>query len=253
MNQRDDRRKSTPRERFRDILSADQDDRPSPEVRKPAVVNLPKAGAGTETDVSEPVLRTPEKSVPVARSRPSWMPTFWTVGGVLSVLANLVLLTMLISLWTGAGRLNPAGPSAGALLGVYTSLEQLAESHIRATVPVQTNLNLDASIPVQSTTKITLAQDVFMQGAHVTIDTALFNIDAPANITLPAGTSLDVTLDMILPMNSDVPIAVDVPVDIAVGETDLLGAIRGLQQSLQPVLCATSPGAMLPDGKPICR
>jgi len=162
-------------------------------------------------------------------------------------------LIMLISAWRGMGALNPAGSAGAALLGLYASLEQMDQAHIRITIPVQTDLALNASVPVRTSTNITLARDVHIPGAHVTIDTALFNIDAPASITLPAGTSLEVALDMTLPMQSSIPMAVNVPVDIAISDTELHAAIRGLQDSLRPLLCAASPGATLPDGAPACR
>jgi hypothetical protein len=151
------------------------------------------------------------------------------------------------------GAWNPAGSAGAALLGLYASLEQMDQAHIRITIPVQTDLALNASVPVRTSTNITLARDVHIPGAHVTIDTALFNIDAPASITLPAGTSLEVDLDMTLPLQSSIPMAVNVPVDIAISDTELHAAIRGLQDSLRPLLCAASPGATLPDGAPACR
>jgi hypothetical protein len=186
-------------------------------------------------------------------SAQKWLPTFWTAGGILSILANFILLSMLISTWRGTNAFGAGGGNGGALLSAYTSLEQLDQAHIRANIPVQTRIALDATVPVKSSTNITLAQDVYMEGAQVTINTALFNIDAPANITLPAGTSLDVALDMALPLQTSVPLAMDVPVDIAVRDTELHGAIQGMKDALKPLLCAASPGATLPDGSAICR
>jgi hypothetical protein len=254
MNQPDDNRRRTPRDRFRNILSADKDDELASEPRKPAVVNLPQAASrtGEESTKSEgrPNISQPDRG---GLSAPKWLPTFWTAGGILSILANIILVLMLIRTWTGMSALGAGSANGGVLLSAYTSLEQLAQAHIRATIPVQTNIALDAKVPVKSSTSITLAQDVYMDGAHVTINTALFNIDAPANITLPAGTSLDVTLDMTLPLQTSVPIVMEVPVDIAVRDTDLHGAIQGMKDALKPLLCASSPGATLPDGSDICR
>jgi hypothetical protein len=254
MDQPDDNRGRTPRDRFRNILSADKDGELAPEARKPAVVNLPRASprADEEWTTSE---GRPDVSQPArgAMSAPKWLPTFWTVGGILSIVANFILLIMLFSTWRGLSAFGTGGANGGALLSAYSSLEQLDQAHIRASIPVQTNIALDATVPVTSSTTITLAQDVYMEGAHVTINTALFNIDAPANITLPAGTSLDVALDMTLPLQTSVPITMDVPVDIAVRDTDLHAAIQGMKDALKPLLCAASPGATLPDGSAICR
>jgi hypothetical protein len=254
MNQQDDSRKRTPRDRFRNILSADKDDELVPEARKPAVVNLPQAASRVSDESTKPE-GPPDVPQPGRGGMGSlkWLPTFWTVGGILSVLANFILLIMLISTWTGRRTFGAGGMNGGALLSAYTSLEQLDQAHIRASIPVQTNVALDATVPVKSSTNITLAEDVYMEGAHVTINTALFNIDAPANITLPEGTSLAVALDMTLPLQTSVPITMDVPVDIAVRDTDLHGALQGMKDALKPLLCAASPGAMLPDGTAICR
>lgn len=250
MSKPDDLRGRTPRDRFRNILSADKDDETAHEPRKPAVVNLPKAAPRAEHDATASEVRVEAALPDAARGNLRWLPAFWTAGGLLSIIANVVLLGMLISSWRGfgSGALN-----GGVLLGAYASLEQLDQSHIRATIPVQTNVTLDSRVPVTTSTKITLAQDVRMDGAHVTINTALFNIDAPANITLPAGTALDVALDMSLPLQTSVPVSMDVPVDIAVRDTDLHGAIQNMKDALRPVLCASSPAAALPDGSAICR
>jgi len=251
MSQPDDHRGRTPRDRFRNILSADKDEEPVPEARKPAVVNLPQAAPRRADDPT-----TTEKGAKAALSGRAgsgaarWLPTFWTAGGILSILANIILLGMLINAWRGFGA---GGVNAGILLNAYASLEQLDQAHIRATIPIQTNVALDTTVPVTSSTRITLAQDVHMAGAHVTINTPLFNIDAPADITLPAGTSLDVALDMSLPLQTSVPVMMDVPVDIAVRDTDLHAAIQSMQDALKPVLCAASPGAALADGSMICR
>ena len=254
MNQPDDNRRRTPRDRFRNILSADKDDELVPEARKPAVVNLPQAAPRVREDSTEP-----EGHLDAAQAgrggtaAPKWLPTFWTAGGVLSILANVVLLIMLISTWSGRSAFGAGGVNGGALLSAYASLEQLDQAHIRASIPVQTNMALDTTVPVSSSTKITLAQDVYMEGAHVTINTALFNIDAPANITLPKGTTLDVALEMTLPLQTSVPVTMDVPVDIAVRDTELHAAIQGMKDALRPLVCAGSPGATLPDGSAVCR
>jgi hypothetical protein len=247
----DDKRRGTPRDRFREIIAAEKEEASAPEPRKPVVVNLPKTGAVP----GEPA---PPKA-PEAASRPQLFgglssagagPAFWTAGAILSIFANLVLFIMLISAWRGLSALNPGG---GGLLALYASLEQMDQSHIRSTIPVETTVAVDASIPVKSSTNITLARDVLIQGAHVTINTGLFNIDAPAAVTLPAGTSLDVDLDMTLPMKTSLPISVKVPVDIAIQDTELHAAIQGLKDALRPLICASTPGAMLPSGARVCH
>ena len=251
MTLQDDKRKRSPRDRFRNILAADQEDEGATEPHKPTVVNLPRVGAaGQEPNAELSGSGARERSQPGSTASPRVLPTFWTVGGILSIIANFILFFMLLS---GGSRLNSSSSAGGALLGVYASLEQMDQAHIRAKIPVQTTAALDASVPVKSTTSITLARDVFVHDAHVQISTDQFNIDAPADITLPAGTVLEAALDMNLPLQTIVPIAMDIPVEVAVRDTELHAAIQGLKDSIRPLLCAASPGVMLPDGQPACR
>jgi hypothetical protein len=172
--------------------------------------------------------------------------TFWTVGGILSILANAVLLSMLM----GGAKSSEA---AGVLPGVYASLEQLDNAHLRTTIPMETSLALDSSVPVKTATRITLARDLFVRGAHVTINASGLSIDSPADITLPAGTEMDVNMDLTLPLQSDLPVTGHLPVDIAIRDTELHRAIQGLKDSLRPLVCADAPAATLSDGTPICR
>jgi hypothetical protein len=76
-----------------------------------------------------------------------------------SILANFILLIMLIGTWTGRSAFGVGGANGGALLSAYTSLEQLDQAHIRTSIPVQTSIALDANVPVNSSTSITLAEE----------------------------------------------------------------------------------------------
>jgi hypothetical protein len=127
------------------------------------------------------------------------------------------------------------------------------QAHIRSTIPIQTSIPLNMSIPVQTTTGITLAQDVLIQSAHVKINTASLNIDAPASVTLPAGTALNVTMNFMVPVQADVPITLSVPVDIAMQDTDLHPAILGLQETIKPIYCMVSPTALGLSGETVCK
>jgi hypothetical protein len=127
------------------------------------------------------------------------------------------------------------------------------QAHIKATIPIQANIPLDLTVPVQTTTGITLAKPVSIPGAHVTINTALFNIDAPANVTLPAGTSMDVTMSFAVPVKTELPVMMTVPVDIPLQSTDLHPALTGLQDTIRPVYCMLTPLAKTLNGEPVCR
>jgi len=249
----DDKRKKNPPDRFRTILSADKDQETAPEVKKPAVVNLPRLGAAPE---GQGVARAaPAESPPAAAppSRGGVLPAFWTIACLVSLVANAFLLLKLFGLTVSVRTAEGAGSNSELLTGLYTSMDAMDKAHLKTSIPIRADLPLSSTIPVQATTKITLAQDAVIDGAHVKIETGAINIDAPASVTLPAGTPLDVTFDFQVPLQATIPLAMDVPVDIAVQDTDLHPAIQGLQQTVRPLLCSASPQAILPSGEQICR
>jgi hypothetical protein len=248
----DDKRKHSPVDRFRDILSAEKDQSPTPETRKPTVVNLPRVGTSEQPPPAGGGKAASPPAAPKPQSR-GWLPTFWTIACVVSLVLNAVLLILVLGFVRGLGGLSSGGTSSSLLFGLYSNFEQMDQAHLKADVPVQTTIPLSASIPVQTTSTIKLATDAAIQGAHVKISTALFNIDAPASVTLPAGTTLDVVIDMNLPVQADVPITMNVPFDIAVRDTELHPALLGLQDTIRPLLCATTPNAASPSGVPICQ
>ena len=242
----DDRRKSSPQQRFREILSAEQDDEPAREGRKPAVVNLPRVGEQAALPAAAPAAPGKKGGGRSDRATGSRvLPTFWSIGAILSIIANVVLLGMVL-------RGASPGSGSAALPGVYRSLELLDTSHIRTTVPLQTSLTLDASVPIKTATRITLAQDLLVRDAHVTISGSGLSIDSAAAITLPAGTELDVNLDLQMPLQSALPISAQVPVDISIRDTELHDGIRGVLEALRPLVCASAPAATSTDGTRIC-
>lgn len=249
----DNKRRKSPVDRFRNILSDGQKHETRGEPRKSPIVNLPKVKP-TE-DVSAPVSSEPS-AVPQTETRREnnrFLPTFWTVASIISLIVNAILIILIVVIFQGLGSLNIANLGSGVLGGLYTNFERMDAAHIKTTIPVQTTIPLDMTIPVQTTTGITLAQDVTIQGAHVKINTALFNIDAPANVTLPAGTALNVLLNFSVPVKAEVPVTLNVPVDIALKDTDLHPAILGLQDTLKPLYCMVSPTALTLSGQALCK
>jgi hypothetical protein len=181
------------------------------------------------------------------------LPAFWTLASIVSLTVNAILLVALVVLFRGLGGLNATGFGTGLLGGLYTNFERMDQAHIKTTIPVQASIPLNMSIPVQTTTAITLAQAVSIKGAHVKIDTPLFNIDAPADVTLPAGTALNVALNFNVPVQAQVPVLLNVPVDIAMQDTELHPAITGLQATLRPLYCIVNPAAVSLTGGAVCR
>jgi hypothetical protein len=248
----DDKNRS-PADRFHRILTDGQKKESVVETRKSSVINLPRAKMVEQDSAAE-------RSVPPARpeagfrfSRDRLLPAFWTVASIVSLTVNAILLVALVMMLRGLGGLNATGMGTGLLGGLYTNFERMDQAHIRTTIPVQASVPLNMSIPVQTTTAITLAQDVSIRGAHVKIDTPLFNIDAPADVTLPAGTALNVALNFNVPVQSQVPVLLNVPVDIAMQDTELHPAIIGLQSTLRPLYCIVNPAAMSLSGGAVCR
>jgi hypothetical protein len=248
----EDKRRKNAADRFRTILSADKEPEAGPETRKPAVVNLPRLAAGGAGQA--PPHAGPANNDQGTAQAPGGgvFPTFWTVACIASLAANAYLLVTLSALRQDLRLLGTAAPSSRLLVGIYSGFEQLDKAHIKTSIPIRSTVPLELKVPLQTTTKITLADDTVVDGAHVKIATELFNIDAPASVTLPAGTSLNVALNLEMPVQTTVPISIDVPVDIAVQDTDLHPAIQSFQQTIQPLLCSTSPSVLSLSGEQIC-
>jgi hypothetical protein len=253
MSAPEDRRRKTPADRFRKILSAESEKPQLGEARKQPVLNLPKAASFRAVEPPPTARRVPFAYGAPRLAGDRFLRTFWTIASSVSVAVNILLLLAVITIVRDLGLLGGASSSSGVLGGLYTNFERMDQAHIRTTIPLQTSIPIDLSVPVQTTTNITLAQDVVIQGAHVRINTALFNIDAPASVTLPAGTALNVMLNMNLPVQGEVPVSLNVPVDIALQDTELHPAIVGLQDTIKPLYCIVDPAARTVNGDPVCR
>ncbi len=260
MTMPDDKRRKSPADRFRNIMSAEQGKDTGPTARiypkgtsSPAI-NLPKPNGEPDSQMQVIEVRS---STPTQKNGPSrvgsYLPAFWTIASIISLLFNVLLLVLGVGLLRGLGRLDASGLGTGVLGGLYSNFERMDQAHIKTTIPIQANIPLDLTVPVETTTGITLAKPVSIPGAHVTINTALFNIDAPANVTLPAGTTMDVTMSFALPVKTNLPVALSVPVDIPLNNTELHPALVGLQDTLRPVYCMVTPLAKALSGEPVCK
>ena len=242
-----------PRTRMQKILSGGEQEETVEQNASP-LSRLPKP-----RPAGGPTAEEPAPVAPTASGRAAWIarygPAFWTVTGVLSLVVNGVLLAVVFMLLRVVGG-TPfiAGDSAaGVLGGLYRNFEKMDRASIVATIPVDTQIPLALSVPVQKTTEITLAQDAVISGAHVRIATDALNIDAPADVTLPAGTKLTVALNFNLDVNSSVPVHLEVPVNIPLAATELHEPFVGLQDVLRPLYCLVEPNALTLDGLPVCR
>lgn len=260
MTMPDDKHRKSPADRFRNILSADTGKDTSPSARvypkgtSAPAMNLPKPGGkpGEQAQITEIQV---SKAVPriSGTGLAAYLPAFWTVASVISLLFNVVLLVVLVGVLRNLGSLDAAQLGSGVLGGLYTNFERMDQAHIKTSIPIQATIPLDLNVPVQTTTGITLAEAVSIPGAHVRINTALFNIDAPANVTLPAGTSMNVTMGFSVPVKTDLPVSLNVPVDIPLQQTDLHPALVGLQDTIRPIYCMVTPLAQNSSGEPVCK
>src|SRR5512140_3047037 len=208
----DDTRRNSPESRFRNIMSADKKPEslvPAEHYAKDASApswNLPKPGtreqgqppAGGRSPIA------PTATATVVRSN-RFLPAFWTAASIISLVFNLVLVILVVGMLRMLGSLDAANLGAGVLGGLYTNFERMDRAHIKTEIPIQTTIPLNLTVPIQTTTGITLAKDASIPGAHVRINTALLNIDAPANVTLPAGTQLSVAVAFGLPVQAQLP------------------------------------------------
>jgi hypothetical protein len=260
MSMPDDKSKRSATDRFRNIMSADQGgedtsaSRRYPKNTGSPSLNLPapRRQDANAAPPSSPAPLTPKPSVYRADGN-GFLPAFWTIASIISLLFNVVMLAVVVGLLRQVGNIDAASIGSGVLGGLYTNFERMDQAHIKTTIPIETTIPLNLNIPVQTTTGISLARDVSIPGAHVKISTPLFNIDAPANVTLPAGTSMDVTMSFDVPVQANVPISLQVPVDIPLQDTELHPAISGLQETIRPLYCIVSPSAQTLSGEPVCK
>ena len=247
-----------PRRRMRSILSDGDLDQtaahdPSPLARLP---RARPAGSSVPPPAAPPA-PAPPLEAPAAPPRRGFHfgPAFWTITGLLSLLVNGVLIAVLFYLLTSTAMLQRNAGAAGTniLSGLYTNFEKMDRASITSNIPVDAQIPIALDIPIQQTTRITLASDATISNARVRITSPALNIDAPAEVILPAGTTLDVTLGFNVQVQDSVPVHLDVPVNIPLSQTQLHEPFTGLQQVLKPWYCLIQPAALNLDGQPVCR
>lgn len=213
--------------------------------------NAVKPPAPTPPTVVAPPVQPME--IEPKRRRLQLFPAFWTVASLMSITVNIVLIAILLILLNMlAGiQLTANDQFSGLLGGLYHNFVKMDQATISRTIPVDANIPLNIVVPVQATTRITLAESVTIPNAHVRINTGSLNIDADAVVTLPANTALVVNLDFPLNVQNSIPIHLDVPVNIPLNETQLHEPFVGLRQVVEPWYCLVEPNALL-NGMQIC-
>jgi hypothetical protein len=216
--------------------------------------NDPGVGDGAVVPPSPPVSEIPEQEP--RRWRWSFLPAFWTIASVLSMIVNIVLIIILLLLFQQLGQIQglqsyATDETTSLLGGLYTNFVKMDQATISSTIPVDAEIPLNIVVPVQTVTEIQLAQPTVIEGAHVFIDTPVLRLNAPARVTLPATTRLSVRLDFPLTVQNSVPVHLDVPVNIPLNQTELHEPFVGLQKVVEPWYCLVEPGATV-NGIQVC-
>lgn len=249
----EDRNKG-PSERLHDILSGD-DEMPGVQSQSP-LDQLPRASHSKSPAAQVLTPQTPQtKSEPAPIFKQKWGPPFWTITGGLSLIVNVILIAVLLIILNMLGPIQGTAGNLGTsvLGGLYTNFEKMDRATIQTVIPVEAHIPLNITVPVQTTTQITLAEPVAIQNAQVQINTSGITIDSNARVTLPAGTPLIVNLDFDLPVDTTIPVQIDVPVNIPIADTELHEPFVGLQDVVQPLFCLVDSEASNLDGQAICR
>lgn len=188
-----------------------------------------------------------------------YLPAFWTVACIFSLIINIVLIAILISFGHNFFALK-ALIAKGLVNGTSDTLALMDQAHIVTTVPVNTKVQLQDNLPVifdlsiNQSTQLSLAQDTKIPGAYIYLN----NTAVATDLTLPAGTPIQANFDMSVPVNTTVPISVtvpvsmQVPVDIPIEQTDLHQSIVGLQGIIEPYKTIMGSAFNSPKELPLC-
>jgi len=209
-------------------------------------------------DVREHYLRSPRLQKTTYQGK--YLPAFWTVACIFSLIVNAILIALLI----GFGRnffSTKELIAKGLINGASDNLALMDQAHIVDSVPVQTEVRLQDTLPVVFTlpisqnTQLVLAQDTRIPGAYIYLN----NTAVLTDLTLPARTPIQVSMNMSIPVNTSVPISMtvpismQVPVDIAIDQTDLHQSIVGLQGVIDPYKTLMESTFNSPKDFPLCN
>jgi hypothetical protein len=156
------------------------------------------------------------------------------VTGTISLVVNLVLITVLIALVSNIFTLKPL---IGDQLigGLYDNFVLMDQAHIRTTIPVKTEVPARFDLPLETDTTVILTEDTAISGARVSLYGGVVTINsAPTDIILPAGTRLPVHLSLVVPVDQTIPVELMVNVDIPLDQTELHQPFVGLQSVVAP-------------------
>ena len=178
--------------------------------------------------------------------RSRFLPLFWTLASILSLIVNVVLIGILLMLW-----LRPYDQFSGILGGLYNNFVKMDQATIEADIPVQADIPLSLDVPVTIptvTANIRLTAPAVITGVGVQITEGAVTVNAVnATITLPAETPLSVRIEnlssFVLSVRDEIPVGLNVPVKIPLSQTQLHVPFVGLQEVVRPYYCLLEPNA----------
>jgi len=161
-------------------------------------------------------------------------PLFWTISGAIALLIAVILLIIVAVL--GFNAVKVANAVNQDLVGeLYSSFVAMDQAHIKTTIPIESEVPAKFDLQLDTTTNVTLSEDVYIQSATVSLSTGGLTIsNAPTNIILPAGSELPIHLVLTVPVDEMIPVVMDVEVDIPMAETELHAPFTNLQKTIQP-------------------
>ena len=219
---------------------------------------LPRS-TGTPPPPKTPAVTTTESQAPASKSsRFKFGPAFWTIASVISMTINVVVLIVLLMVLKLLGgpraTLSLAQDQATGLLGgLYQNFVKMDAAHITTNIHVAKEIPVQFTLNVSGPTRVTLTEDVLIEGALVTVQTGGLNIvNARARIVLPGGTPLPIFIEnLVVPVDQKVLAELDVPVDIPLNQTELHEPFVGLQKVVEPYYCLLQPDTIV-NGVNVC-
>ncbi len=162
-------------------------------------------------------------------------PAFWTISSILSMVVNVILIIVLLSLGRQLFTLKHLVQDQ-LLGGLYENFVAMDNAHIRTTIPVSAQVPAKFDLPLSTNTTVTLTEDTYLTNATIyeLNAGALYISRAGTNIILPAGTQLPVALNLTVPVDQQIPVNLTVDVDIPLNQTDLHKPFVGLQEVVKP-------------------
>lgn len=155
------------------------------------------------------------------------------------VFSFTVNLVMVIALLIFAGWLlfpiktDIVEPMLDDLQGAIDALDQAT---IRRTIPIDQQVEISFTLPLEQSTIVVLSQDVeLVRPATFHLPSGGGAINGTVVLNLPKGLELPVVLDLDVPVNNVIPVQFPVEVAIPLNETELKTAVEELNGVVGPI------------------